>query len=125
VCAQIVSSLYSKPFFDMIGRVQQHPRVAVHRVGLKSCRRRHVAARSEKDDGRGSNVGEFCSLDAAGKQSQTKSLMEKETEFLEVCRYCMFLLSSDQELEINPRAQCAGAAIVLLRWREQAHGRRI
>ena len=36
-------------------------------------------------DGRGGNVGEFCTIDASGKRVPKKSLMEKENDFLEVC----------------------------------------
>lgn len=50
--------------------------------------RPRVVARAgeETKDGRGSNVsGEYCSLSAEGKKADDRTLMEKETDFLEVC----------------------------------------
>jgi hypothetical protein len=46
---------------------------------------RSVRARARvEEEGRGTNVGDFCSIDASGKKTPEKSLMEKESDFLEV-----------------------------------------
>lgn len=51
-------------------------------------RRRTVLVRSDgmvtDDEGRGSNVGKFCTIDGAGKIVAEQSLAEKEASFLEV-----------------------------------------
>ena len=49
--------------------------------------RPRVVARAGEDvkDGRGNNVsGEYCSISVDGKKADDRSLMEKETDFLEV-----------------------------------------
>lgn len=57
------------------------PRTVLPR-GLRSVAR-VVAPRAATKDGRGSNVGEFCSIDVQGKQANM-TLGEKEAMFLEV-----------------------------------------
>ena len=48
-----------------------------------------VVARAgdERREGKGNNVaGEYCSLDEDGNKADDRTLMEKETDFLEVWR---------------------------------------
>lgn len=49
----------------------------------------HVVARAGADrEGTGNNVsGEYCSLGEDGKKVEGRSLMEKETDFLDVCLF--------------------------------------
>ena len=42
------------------------------------------AVKEDKYEGTGTNVGEYCSIDASGKRLEDLSLMEKENAFLEV-----------------------------------------
>jgi hypothetical protein len=45
---------------------------------------RRALCRAKDFENRGTNLGDFCSIDAAGKMSQEKSLAEREAEFIEV-----------------------------------------
>jgi hypothetical protein len=51
---------------------------------LRTKRSRAALCRAKDVENRGTNLGDFCSIDDTGKKSQEKSLAEKEAEFIEV-----------------------------------------
>jgi hypothetical protein len=74
------------PLFNMLARFTRAPPSRTL-APSKARRVRKCAATKVEDEGRGTNVGVFCSIDGTGKRlKDMRSLAEKESDFLEVWR---------------------------------------
>lgn len=70
----------------MISHVRQLGQVPAITPGHARAPRAHrvICHASTSEEGKGTNVGDFCSIDSTGKKLADQSLAEKEAAFLEV-----------------------------------------